>query len=115
MKKESNKKMKTFKKNKGITLIALVITIVVLIILAGVLINITLGENGIFNRAKDGRIKMQRASILEAANLAYSEVLVENEGVIDANTIADLTVAKMKTRGYDIKDITTESGSTTRS
>ena len=32
----------------GITLIALVITIVVLIILAGVLINISLGNNGLF-------------------------------------------------------------------
>ena len=39
-------------KNKGITLIALVITIAVLIILAGVTINLTLGENGIFNKAK---------------------------------------------------------------
>ena len=34
-------------KNRGITLIALVITIVVLIILAGVTISLTLGENGI--------------------------------------------------------------------
>lgn len=39
-------------KNKGITLIALVITIVVLIILAGVVLNLGLGENGIFNKAK---------------------------------------------------------------
>jgi len=37
---------------KGITLIALVITIVVLIILAGVAISLSLGENGIFNKAK---------------------------------------------------------------
>jgi len=40
------------KNMKGITLIALVITIVVLIILAGVAINLSLGENGIFNKAK---------------------------------------------------------------
>ena len=40
------------KRNKGITLIALVITIVVLIILAGVAINLTLGENGVFRKAK---------------------------------------------------------------
>jgi len=37
---------------KGITLIALVITIVVLIILAGVAISLSIGENGIFNKAK---------------------------------------------------------------
>jgi len=37
---------------KGITLIALVITIIVLIILAGVAISLSIGENGIFNKAK---------------------------------------------------------------
>ena len=36
---------------KGITLISLIITIILLIILAGVGINLSLGENGIFNRA----------------------------------------------------------------
>jgi len=40
------------KNMKGITLIALVITIVVLIILAGVAISLSVGENGIFNKAK---------------------------------------------------------------
>jgi len=44
--------MKSIKNVKGITLIALVITIVVLIILAGVAISLSLGENGIFNKAK---------------------------------------------------------------
>jgi len=38
--------------NKGITLIALVITIVVMLILAGVTINLTLGQNGIFTTAQ---------------------------------------------------------------
>ena len=40
------------KQQKGITLVALVITIVVLIILAGVAISLTLSDNGIFNKAK---------------------------------------------------------------
>ncbi|MCI8352178.1 MAG: hypothetical protein HFJ58_00880 [Clostridia bacterium] len=39
-------------KNKGITLIALVITIIILLILAGVIINIALGKNGLLNIAK---------------------------------------------------------------
>ena len=39
-------------RQKGITLIALIITIVILIILAGVAINLTVGENGIFSKAK---------------------------------------------------------------
>ena len=41
------------KKEKAITLIALVITIVILIILAGVLINISLGNNGLFRQGKN--------------------------------------------------------------
>lgn len=40
------------RQEKGITLIALVITIIILIILAGIGINMAIGENGIFNRAK---------------------------------------------------------------
>ena len=43
------------KKSKAITLIALVITIVVLIILAGVAINLTLSKNGIFNKTTQAR------------------------------------------------------------
>ena len=40
------------KQNTGITLIALIITIIILLILAGVTIHITLGNNGIINKAK---------------------------------------------------------------
>ena len=50
-KKENYKKiLKRVKKEvKGITLIALVVTIIVLLILAGVAINLTIGDNGLFN------------------------------------------------------------------
>ena len=41
-----------FKTQKGITLVALVITIIVLLILAGVTISLTLGDNGIFKTAE---------------------------------------------------------------
>ena len=43
------------KNMKGITLISLVITIVVLIILAGITLNMLLGENGIINRTKTAK------------------------------------------------------------
>ena len=49
------------KQQKGITLVALVITIVVLIILAGVAISLTLSDNGIFNKAKQARDNYQAA------------------------------------------------------
>ena len=42
-----------FKKERGITLVALVVTIIVLLILAGVAISLTIGQNGIFQRAQN--------------------------------------------------------------
>ena len=50
------------KKNKGITLVALVVTIVVLLILAGVSINLVLGDNGIIAKAKDAQRESAEAS-----------------------------------------------------
>ena len=53
--------MKT-KEIKGITLVALVVTIVVLLILAGVSINLVLGDNGIITKAKEAQRKSAEAS-----------------------------------------------------
>ena len=50
------------KNNKGITLVALVVTIVVLLILAGVSINLVLGDNGIITKAKEAQRKSAEAS-----------------------------------------------------
>ncbi len=44
-----------FKKENGITLVALVVTIVVLLILAGVSISLVLGNNGIITKAKSAK------------------------------------------------------------
>lgn len=53
---------KTLKNTNGITLIALVVTIVVLLILAGVSLNAIFSENGLINRAKDAQNKMDQAT-----------------------------------------------------
>ena len=50
------------KSKKGITLVALVVTIVVLLILAGVSINLVLGDNGIISKAQEGKTKSAEAS-----------------------------------------------------
>ena len=50
------------KTEKGITLVALVVTIVVLLILAGVSINLVLGNNGIIAKAKEAETKSAEAS-----------------------------------------------------
>ena len=53
---------KTLKNTNGITLIALVVTIVVLLILAGVSINAVFGQDGIIQKAKDAQNKMDQAT-----------------------------------------------------
>ena len=60
---------KFMKKTKGITLIALVVTIVVLLILAGVSINMVLGQNGIVTKAKDARDKTEQAKQNDLASM----------------------------------------------
>ena len=65
-----NKTKKNIKQEIGITLIALVVTIIVLIILTGVSISLVLGQNGILSRAKEARIKTQVAQEKEQLELA---------------------------------------------
>ena len=79
---------------KGITLIALVITIVVLIILAGVAINMTLGENGIFNKAKYAKEEYKKAEVKEKIELAIIDVQTEKVSKGEQCTI-DTLVAEL--------------------
>ena len=60
--KMKTKNKKNYLKQNGITLIALVVTIVVLLILAGVSLNAIFSENGIIKRAKDAQNKMDQAT-----------------------------------------------------
>jgi len=68
------------KNMKGITLIALVITIVVLIILAGVAISLSVGENGIFEKAKLAKEEYKNAEVYEQEQIA--KTLNEIDGYI---------------------------------
>ena len=66
--------MKNLKKQaKGITLIALVVTIIVLLILAGVAISLTIGQNGIFARAQNAVNVYMQATENEATELEQIE------------------------------------------
>ena len=55
--------------NKGITLIALVITIIVLLILAGVSIAMLTGQNGILTQASTSKEKTNAAEVAERVNV----------------------------------------------
>ena len=61
--------MKNYRKKEGITLIALVITIVVLLILAGVSINAVFSDNGIIKRASSTQDKMNEATKKDVGSL----------------------------------------------
>ena len=73
------------KNNKGITLVALVVTIVVLLILAGVSINLVLGNNGIIVKAREAQKKSAEAGQNDLIGMneltqQLEEVLNENGG-----------------------------------
>lgn len=57
---------------KGITLIALVITIIVLLILAGVSIAMLTGENGLLTRANEASTATEKAEVVERVNMELS-------------------------------------------
>ena len=61
-------------KNRGITLIALIITIIVLLILAGVTIAMIMGDNGILNQATNASEKTKVSTEQEQVELAYTGV-----------------------------------------
>lgn len=65
------------KNRKGITLIALVITIVILIILASIGIYLSLGNNGIFNRAEQARSETIKQTATEKMNLKITNMQIE--------------------------------------
>ena len=73
----SKKKLKAKTREKGITLIALVITIIVLLILAGITINSVIGSKGILNNAKKATTAYTNAEAKEKAALILQEYEIQ--------------------------------------
>ena len=72
-----------FKNKSGITLIALVVTIIVLLILAGISISMLTGQNGILNRASEAKEKTKEAQKDEIEKLQnYEDTIKQYTGVI---------------------------------
>lgn len=98
---KNNKRFKTAKKyklqlssdyfEKGITLVALVVTIVVLIIIAGVSIGLVLGENGLIKNAKDARDKTSQTGKEESEHMKSSSTWISEtvNGTIGENGSQD--------------------------
>ena len=90
LKEQTNFDTQKLKSNKAITLIALVVTIVVLLLLAGISISLVLGDNGLIKKSKNARnesiIAQEKDEIVVAYNGAKAAKLGENVTSSDLNT-----------------------------
>lgn len=103
------------KNHKAITLIALIITIILLLILAGISISALTGT-GIFERANKAKLETKMSEIEEFATMKIYELYTENVNNMDAVNDATITTAlksELQTKGYVIKDINTTEGTET--
>ena len=92
------------KENNGITLVALVITIVILMIIAGVGLNIAVGENGIFTKAKQAANTYLYSAKSEQAEL--DKVFAELEGLTGADK-KNAYALKLQEQGFSATQIDT--------
>ena len=89
-------------KERGITLIALVVTIVVLLILAGVSINLVLGNNGIISKAKESRTETRMSQIDEQVKLAIGDAYADGIGSITDSGLKSALNNRLGEGTYDI-------------
>ena len=93
------------KNNKGVTLIALIITIIVLLILAGIGITMVAGPNGILSRAQEAKTTTAEKAAKEKVDLSVS-------GAIARSNYGELTIGNLKEEvekyGGTIKEEKTE-------
>ena len=76
-----------FRKKQGITLIALIITIIILLILAGIGIATLTGDNGLFTRAQQAKEKTQESQ--EKENETIENYIAQIDEISDENTLVN--------------------------
>ena len=92
---------------KGITLVALVITIIVLLILAGVSISLVVGQNGVLTRATNAVTAQKAAEVKEAIALAvnacdahWGSKWATNSAYTRAEAYAEFFAGELGNQGY---------------
>ena len=78
------------KRKKGITLISLVISIIVLLILAGVSISLVVGNNGVLTQASNAVIESKKAKAIEEVKLAWTSAKLKYYGDWTINSTVTL-------------------------
>lgn len=110
-----------FKKENGITLVALVITIIVLLILAGVSISMISGDDGIATRASEAKSGTDLGNAKEAIDLAISTAKTDYYAAFAEGNTAEKPISTnhlksyVKKQGYNIvttSDVALEDGDT---
>ena len=103
------------KMQKGITLVALIVTMIILIILAGISLNVTIGENGIITKAKQAKQNITLAGEAEAMQLnqLYYELetggeLTEDEESSKKDEIISLLQKQVEELQKQVADLQTE-------
>ena len=109
------KRLNALKRNQGITLIALVVTIVVLLILAGITINMLFSNGGIFKTAQDAANAWNEATVNEQESLNNLAEQIENlvngqtgggeetpEEPVDITTVTEIVEREEGQRAKDI-------------
>lgn len=102
--------MQRLKERKAITLIALVITVIVLLILAGITISLTIGQDGIILRAQEAGKNYIAAQ--ENENVQLGQLVNEADSIItgqsrgDGNVATQATGIKTDTYIYNIREVT---------
>ena len=93
------------KSNKGITLLALVITIVIILLLAVVALQLALGENGLIDNARKSKRENARAELFDIATVKFSSMSVDdnvnNTDTLNFNNLYNSNEFKSK---YEIKN-----------
>ena len=90
------------KRSKGITLISLVVTIIVLIILAGISLYLVLGDNGITEKAKEAKTVTSVATAQENLELLKSKILLDKFEITLDDYLEELDKVKEE---YQVDDI----------
>ena len=84
------------KNNKGVTLVALVITIIVLLILAGVALAMLTGDSGILTNAENAKSETTTANAKSAIEMAYMDIKTEVYAIEAGSSTVTMNSAKMK-------------------
>ena len=88
------------KKKDGITLVALVITIVVILILAGVTVNVLVGDDGLIKQAKDKAAKTYES----VAKGEVKQIVTEYEIANSGETLEEFLNTKVPSRLDEVKE-----------